>query len=80
MNLSDNNLTGPIPQELAQLHLLNVDSQMSVGQSTYPAHFSAAAYNLKRTADRAEVTFQGTCQIFRRTFAANAVRQRIPRP
>ena len=36
--------------------------------------------DLKRIADRAEVTLQDTCHIFRRTFAANAVRQSIPRP
>ena len=36
--------------------------------------------DLKRTADRAGVTLQDTCHIFRRTFAANAVRQKIPRP
>ena len=36
--------------------------------------------DLKRTADRAEVALKDTCHIFRRTFAANAVRQNIPRP
>ena len=35
---------------------------------------------LRRIADRAGVTLQDTCHIFRRTFAANAVRQNIPRP
>ncbi len=36
--------------------------------------------DLKRIADRAEVTLQDTCHIFRRIFAANTVRQSIPRP
>ena len=36
--------------------------------------------DLRRVADRAGVTLQDTCHIFRRTFAANAVRQKIPRP
>jgi integrase/recombinase XerD len=36
--------------------------------------------DLKRLADRAAVTLQDTCHIFRRTFAADAVRQNIPRP
>ena len=36
--------------------------------------------NLKRIAERTEVELQDTCHIFRRTFAANAVRQNIPRP
>ncbi|MYC35642.1 MAG: tyrosine-type recombinase/integrase [Chloroflexi bacterium] len=36
--------------------------------------------DLRRIADRAGVALQDTCHIFRRTFAANAVRQNIPRP
>ena len=36
--------------------------------------------DLKRLAERAELDLQDTCHIFRRTFAANAVRQNIPRP
>ena len=36
--------------------------------------------DLNRLAGRAEVTLQDTCHIFRRTFAANTVRQNIPRP
>ena len=36
--------------------------------------------DLKRTAERAKVSLQDTCHIFRRTFAAQAVRQSIPRP
>ena len=36
--------------------------------------------DLNRLAERAEVTLQDTCHIFRRTFAADAVRQHIPRP
>ena len=36
--------------------------------------------DLKRVAERAEVELKDTCHIFRRTFAANAVKQSIPRP
>ena len=36
--------------------------------------------DLKRLTERAEVELQDTCHIFRRTFAANAVKQKIPRP
>ena len=36
--------------------------------------------DLKRLAERVELDLQDTCHIFRRTFAANAVRQNIPRP
>ncbi len=35
--------------------------------------------DLRCLAKRAEVYLQDTCHIFRRTFAANAVRQNIPR-
>ena len=36
--------------------------------------------DLKRLAERAELELKDACHIFRRTFAANAVRQNIPRP
>ena len=36
--------------------------------------------DLKRLTERAEVVLKDTCHIFRRTFAANAVKQNIPRP
>ena len=36
--------------------------------------------DLNRLADRAEVELKDTWHIFKRTFAANAVRQHIPRP
>ncbi len=36
--------------------------------------------DLNRLAERAEVHLQDTCHIFRRTFAANAVKQSIPQP
>ena len=36
--------------------------------------------DLNRLAERAEVTLQDTCHIFRTTFAADAVKQHIPRP
>ena len=36
--------------------------------------------DLKRLTERAEVVLKDTCHIFRRTFAANAVKQKIPRP
>ena len=42
--------------------------------------FDSIWQDLKRLADRADVQLQDTCHIFRRTFAANAVRQHIPRP
>ena len=35
--------------------------------------------DLNRLAERAEIELKDTCHIFRRTFAANAVKQRIPR-
>ena len=36
--------------------------------------------DLKRLMEQAEVELKDTCHIFRRTFAASAVRQNIPRP
>ncbi len=36
--------------------------------------------DLKRLTERAEEVLKDTCHIFRRTFAANAVKQKIPRP
>ncbi len=36
--------------------------------------------DMKRLAERAEVELKDACHIFRRTFAANAVKQNIPRP
>ena len=36
--------------------------------------------DLNRLAERAEIELKDTCHIFRRTFAANAVKQSIPRP
>ena len=36
--------------------------------------------DINRLAERAGITLQDACHIFRRTFAANAVRQNIPRP
>lgn len=35
---------------------------------------------LKRLAERVEIELKDACHIFRRTFAANAVKQSIPRP
>ena len=35
---------------------------------------------MKRLAERAEIELKDACHIFRRTFAANAVKQSIPRP
>ena len=36
--------------------------------------------DLKRLTERAEIKLQDTCHIFRRTFAAHATRQGVPRP
>lgn len=36
--------------------------------------------DLKRLVERAEIELKDACRIFRRAFAANAVKQSIPRP
>ena len=45
-----------------------------------PLQWHGVGQDLKRLMKRAGVEVQDVCHIFRRTFAANAVRQHIPRP